>query len=356
MIKFSKKYFLFFISILSCAICSAQKFELYSSDSIYENINDSLKDSINYNTQLEIAHSKTFPLDSTLAKKSKIPFFKYDTTFNKLRFYTVAGTTLISLASSYVYVNNAWWAYSKTSFHFDGGPNLSNIFDLGNDAVYAKGLDKFGHFFGGRISCDFFSNCVRWSGKSEKKSLLWGGIFGSAIEAIIEIKDGFSPNWGFSIYDLMAGSLGSFYPYFQYKSKFLKSVDIKFSYYKRNNYYFKNIGYTSDFQDDYMNQTYWFTFNPNRFNSNNNWPKWLGISLGFGVDDRLNNYYIGTAPYYADHGKGGYEFFIAPDIDFKGLLPKKPFWQSVAHILNFMKVPAPTLRLSYQSKIFPIYF
>jgi hypothetical protein len=82
----------------------------------------------------------------------------------------------------------------------------------------------------------------------------------------------------------------------------------------------------------------------------------LGISVGVGVDETLNDYYIGAPNGYADLGKGGYEFYLAPDIDFKGLLPKKPFWQTLAHILNYIKVPTPALRLSRNSKLMPIHF
>ncbi len=294
--------------------------------------------------------------DSPKVSRQRISFFKNETTFNKARFYAVGGTSLLALAGAYIYMRNAWWADQKVSFHFDGGQGLKNIFTLGRDAKYAKELDKFGHFYGGRIGGDLFSQAVRWSGKSEKESYLWGGIFGSAIELFIEVKDGFSPNWGFSVYDFMAGSLGSFYPYFQSKSKFLNALDYKYSYWRRDDYYFKSIKRSSSFQDDYMNETFWFTFNPKRFKPQSKWPKWLGISIGVGVDNKLNDYYTGIITDYSVLGKGGYEFFIAPDIDFTGLLPRKPFWQRVAKMLNYIKFPSPTLRLSNNSKFFLVYF
>ena len=44
-----------------------------------------------------------------------------------------------------------------------------------------------------------------------------------------------------------------------------------------------------------------------------------------------------------------------PDLDFKEILPKRKWWQRTAKILNYLKVPAPTLRISHASKLFPMY-
>jgi hypothetical protein len=269
----------------------------------------------------------------------------------------VNATSLLALYGSYHYINNAWWADSKKTFHFDGGgSNIAQAFDFGRDAIYAKSLDKIGHFYGARITSDIFARGIRWSGKTEAQSLLWGGFLGTAVQGFIEIKDGYSPTWGFSMYDWMSGSIGSFYPYFQSKSKFLKALDIKYSYYRKDNYYFDFIKRESNFQDDYMNSTFWLTYNPYRYKPSSKWPKWLGISVGIGVDHTLNNYYINMPGGTSDWGRGGYEFYLAPDIDFKGLLPKKPFWQSLAHVLNYIKVPTPALRLGKNSKLMAIHF
>lgn len=311
-----------------------------------------------------VAHSLTtyakpsYPAyDSVVAPIPKLPFFKNDSILNVKRFAFVTGTSLLALYGSYHYIQNAWWADSRKSFHFDGGgSNILQAFDLGRDAIYAKGLDKVGHFFGARVTSDIFARGIRWSGKTEAQSLIWGGLLGTAVQGFIEIKDGYSPTWGFSVYDWMSGSIGSFYPYFQSKSRFLSAVDIKYSYYRKHNYYFDYIKRASNFQDDYMNSTFWFTFNPQRYKPSSKWPKWLGISVGIGVDETLNNYYINTPGGSSDWGKGGYEFYIAPDINFKGLLPKKPFWQSLAHVLNYIKVPTPALRLGRNSKLMPVHF
>lgn len=283
-------------------------------------------------------------LDSAV-HSTHLAFFEPSHTFNNKRFLGVAASTTVALASSYVYVQTAWWKDNSKSFHFDGGADLK----------YAKNLDKFGHFFGGVIYGDLFAGGMRWAGSSEKKSKLWGGVFGTSIQAFVEIKDGYSPNWGFSVFDLLSGSAGAFYPYFQTQSRLLAATDMKLSYYKRDDFYFKNQTYKGQWNDDYMNQTYWFTFNPKRYNPNWKWPAWLGISAGFSIDNKLNDLYTGVND-YANHGKGHYEWFLAPDIDFKALLPKTKGWQKLAHVLNYVKVPAPTIRLKPSVKGYLFYF
>ena len=291
---------------------------------------------------------------------AEAPLIKDDSALNKKRFVIVNASSLLGLAGSYYFINTAWWADSKKSFHFDGGgSNITEAFNIGSgrDARYAKGIDKLGHFYSGRIISDLYVRAIRWSGKSEQESLLWGGILGTAVHGFIEVKDGYSPTWGFSMYDMVSGSIGSFYPYFQSKSKFLNAVDIKYSYYSRNNYYYDFINRRgNDFFDDYMNATFWFTFNPKRYKPTSKWPKWLGISAGIGVDETLNNYYLRMPGGDADWGKGGYEFYLAPDIDFEGLLPKRPFWQRLGHALNYIKFPSPAIRFSKDSKFMLMHF
>ncbi len=281
--------------------------------------------------------------------------FRAAESFNPKRFSVIAGSTGLVLAGSYLYLKKTWWSEGRTSFHFDGGKRLQDIFRFGRDWKYAKNLDKVGHFYGGVLTAGLFSKGLQWSGMESKKEFIWGGIFGTITQGFIEYKDGYSPRWGFSIYDLLAGSVGSFYPYFQSKSKFLSAIDVKFSYYKRSDIYGRLTG-NHHFSNDYMNQTYWLTFNPHRYRPQTKWPKWLGVSVGFGVDDRLNNFYLRMPNGESDFGKGGYEFFIAPDLDFRAILPQKKGWQRAAKILNYIKVPAPSLRLSHDSRFYLIYF
>jgi hypothetical protein len=260
------------------------------------------------------------------------------------RLAVLGASTGVALVSSFMYVNKAWWADRKMKFHFD----------TGDDLLYAKNIDKLGHFYGGILYADLFGRGLEWAGIRHGDAKFYGAFFGIAIQVFVEVKDAYSWHWGFSPFDVAAGSLGSFYPYFQTKSKFLAATDVKLSYWQHDRYYYQVHPHVT-WNDDYMNQTYWFSFSPRRFNNNLKWPKWLAIAAGFGVDNRLSGYYRGVNEGYYK-GEGRYETYLALDIDFKGLLPKGKVWQTVAHFLNYVKVPLPTLRFTPGLKAYPIFF
>jgi hypothetical protein len=78
----------------------------------------------------------SFDTDSMVPIQSKTPFFKNADTLNKKRFAAVNATSLLALYGSYHYINNAWWADSKKTFHFDGGGSrITQAFDFGRDAI-----------------------------------------------------------------------------------------------------------------------------------------------------------------------------------------------------------------------------
>ena len=82
---------------------------------------------------------------------------------NKNKLFIAGSTITLSLASTYYYVENSWWADNKTAFHFDDGVDL----------IYAKNVDKFGHFMGGLLAADIFKSSMLWSGINGKITFIW---------------------------------------------------------------------------------------------------------------------------------------------------------------------------------------
>ncbi len=329
---------------------------------------DSLTSNVNSNTIYS-----NYTIKSNEIIQNGFPNFNYstDTSFketlkpiNKKRIVLISGLGLSALGASYAWANNAWWNGRKKSFHLDKDANDGSIFSIfkGPDEKYAKNLDKIAHFWGGVVYSDLFSYLLSESNVPTKKAALFGALAGCSIQGFIEIKDGFAYNWGFSVLDVTAGSLGSFYSYTQNFVPVLAATDIKISYFRRDDYYFTvyqdNPNRTWD--EDYMNMTFWASYNPYRLISHGkrvhpNWPKWLSISAGIGVDNTLDSYYTGlNLP--QNKGKGKYEFYLAPDIDFTGIFPKNKHFQAFAKVINRVKFPMPTLRLSPSLTFYPVYF
>ena len=227
------------------------------------------------------------------------------TSIHKGRLLLVSSSAASVLAGSYVYVQKSWWSDIGSDFHFDDGSDLR----------YALNVDKAGHFFGGVLVADMFQGSLQWAGVKEKYAYLYGAALGSFIQFGIEMKD---------------------------------------AYYKRSNHYW-DLGtaqkpyappHPHAYQDDYVNQTYWISFFPLRDKGHH-----LGISFGFGLDD--------TQYLDATNTKrgGNNEFYLALDYDWYQLLKKwdTPTGKKVKRWLNYVKLPAPTIRVSPTVEFYPFF-
>ena len=281
-------------------------------------------------------------------------FFKYSngqskdsSRVNKNRVVLVSSSLGLYFGASFYYVQNSWWSDISNDFRFDPG----------NDLVYALNVDKAAHFFGGLYASDLFSSSYRWAGLRNKKSLWYGAFFGSGIQLAIEMKDAYAPYWGFSMWDFGTGSVGSFWPVFQEYYPPAQAIDFKFSYFKRSNIYWEleaERGRTpSQFSwyDDYPNQTYWMTIDVNRLIEDINFPDYVDLAFGFGLDD---------TQYLNEGGTkmgGNQEFYIAIDYDIKYILRNwdTPFAKKIKFILKYYKLPSPTLQISPNYKFHPFF-
>lgn len=266
---------------------------------------------------------------------------------NKKRVFIVGSSLGATLGGSYWYIQNSWWSEKQIPFHFDNGADLT----------YALNVDKVGHFMGGLEAADIFSSSMKWAGMNEKQSLWYGAAFGSGLQLAIEMKDAYAPYWGFSKWDLALGSAGALWPVAQYYNDDLKAINFKMSYYKRSNIYWdldKQRGKETNkyaWQDDYPNQTYWVTFDVNHFTESCCWPDWLNVAVGFGIDDSqyLDENFTKTG--------GENEWYIAFDYDIPKMLKKwdSPTGKKVKHWLNYIHLPAPTIRISPKLEFYPLF-
>ena len=266
---------------------------------------------------------------------------------NKKRVFIVGSSLAGALGGSYLYVQNSWWSEKQEPFHFDDGADLT----------YALNVDKVGHFMGGLEAADVFSSSMKWAGMQEEQALWYGAAFGSGLQLAIEMKDAYAPYWGFSKWDLALGSAGSLFPVAQYYNDDLKAINFKFSYYKQSDIYWeldRQRGKEPNkyaWQDDYPNQTYWLSVDVNHFTETCCWPDWLNLAIGFGLDDTQylneNNTKMG----------GNNEWYLALDYDIPKMLKKwnSPTGKKVKHWLNYIHLPAPTIRISPKLEFYPLF-
>ena len=196
-----------------------------------------------------------FSYSANLESKS---FVLEDYTFkdNKLKHLVISEAAVFSLAL--VGFNELWYKnYPKSNFHFV------------NDNSSWLQMDKFGHaatsYYGGVNGIKLY----KWAGLEYKKAVWFGGLTGLLFNSTIEILDGFSANWGASLGDVFANSMGSLIAISQELYWKEQKILLKYSYSKSgiadsNNELFGNTILQRSLKD-YNGQTYWLSVNINSF-------------------------------------------------------------------------------------------
>ena len=256
----------------------------------------------------------------------------------------VASLTLAAYGAAYWLVfEKGWWDDENSHFHFE------------NDFDYALNLDKLGHFAAGVALGEGFYEGYRWAGATEFQSYLFAGLSAMMTHIAIDVKDGYSPEWGFSIFDVLSGTLGGFLPMAERYIPLFKYVDLKWSYWINSRAYYDQGKYdgkdhTEIFTDDYVNQTFWASFKPYRLlpaGARSFYPSWLAIAVGLSIDEGvfIKNY----------EGTPHREVYIALDYDLEAFRPQSRMARTIIKWLNYFKFPAPAVQVYPEYHWFLLY-
>jgi len=287
-------------------------------------------------------------LNSTLFSQTK--FFSPSDNVNKKRVLIASGLVSYVEIGSFSGLYYVWYAHSMN-------PKFNFFNDLGNWG----NVDKYGHAYTTYQLSRTYANLYRWSGLSRKKSAIIGSAIGLGYQTTLEVFDGFSNNYGFSLGDMGFNLLGSFV--FLGQELWLKEQVFlpKFSYHPTQYAVLRpNILGSNHFErflKDYNGQTYWLSFSPGSIIKNTSFPNWLCLSVGYGVDARI----VGDQTSYVSEDGSIYnskqEFFLSLDIDLKKIPTKNKTLKRVLTSLNYLKIPAPAISVrGNQFKFYPIYF
>ncbi|ACX76649.1 hypothetical protein FSU_0335 [Fibrobacter succinogenes subsp. succinogenes S85] len=246
------------------------------------------------------------------------------------KLFGVASLTLIAYGAAYGFVfEKGWWDDNGgRGFHWE------------NDFDYALNLDKFGHFAAGVVIGESFYEGYRWAGASEFQSYLFAGLTALATHIAIDIKDGFAPSWGFSIFDVLSGGLGGFLPMAERYVPVFKYIDLKWSYWINSNAYYDQEHQASGgvFTDDYVNQTFWLSVKPYRLlpeSARRYYPSWLAFAIGLSIDDKV----------FTGEPHPRREVYLALDYDLEAFRPQSRLARYLVKMLNYFKLPAPTIQV-----------
>jgi len=297
---------------------------------------------------LTLVFVSTF-LSGRAQKTTKEDTLKY----NPKRLRAILITEAALYGGSVYLLNDLWYKnYPRSSFHFF------------NDNKEWLQMDKIGHATTSSRIGEFGYKFLRWSGVKNNKAIWFGGSLGFIYLLNIEILDGFSSQWGFSMGDFSANTFGAALFMGQQFAWNEQRIKLKWSYHQTIFSDYRpdllGKGITETWLKDYNGQTYWLSCNISSFlRKGSRFPAWLNVAVGYGAEGMLGGYsnpetHNGVAlPYYERYR----QLFLAPDIDFTKIKTRSKFLADVFYALNILKCPAPTLEFSQKKIHFrPLYF
>lgn len=298
---------------------------------------------------------------SQIELDSKSNFFTPSDTFNQKRFNYALGISAATYTGFSVGLYHAWYKqYPQEGFHFF------------NDSGEWNNMDKIGHVYTAYFQGVLCYKGAKWTGLSENNSILVGAICGSLFQTTIEVMDGFSSEWGFSVYDMGANTAGIGLYILQQKYWKEQRISLKVSSLPSSYPDFKVVGsmgntvslqdraddlfgssFAEKFLKDYNAQAYWASVNIHSFlPEGNKWPKWLNIALGYGADNMFGGYtnewesegekfILGESVFPRTH-----QFYLGFDLDLSKIKTKNNFFKGVLSMFNIFKMPSPALEIN----------
>ncbi|MBX0331636.1 YfiM family protein [Pontibacter sp. HSC-14F20] len=271
------------------------------------------------------------------------------TVVNKKRLVVLGTGFGVGYTSLLVSLNKAWYQdQEQTGFHFF------------NDNRQWKQMDKAGHFWGAFHQSRAGIDLLRWAGVPEKKAILYGGLTGIILQTPIEIFDGFQADYGASVGDAFANTVGSAAVMAQELA--WREVRIMPKYSFRTTPYAAErpnvLGHTLAEQalKDYNGQTYWLSVNVGDFLSEeSNYPKWLSIAVGYGAEGMVYNDPELNKARGFDARR---QFYLSPDLNLMHFKGRSKVLNTTLYLLSIIKIPAPALEYNRADGLsfHPVYF
>lgn len=250
-----------------------------------------------------------------------------------------------------------WLFFFSLMYMFWYAKNDMNEFHFFNDLHGWRRMDKIGHFYFSFQSAYLFGFWMILLGFEKIKAAQYAFVLGFMVLFPIEILDGFSEAWGFSISDLCANTLGCLFASFLLSRKKLPSIFPKFTFHLTafaslrpnllgDNFLFQCI-------KDYNGQTYWLSLRLSDVFKTKIFPPWLLLSIGYGAEGMIgsdDNKFTSNGKYFDMTSIVRYsQWYISFDIDWTYILPQNRYILHGFYFLNFFKIPAPTLEFNNQN-------
>ncbi|MBK9256787.1 MAG: DUF2279 domain-containing protein [Saprospiraceae bacterium] len=282
------------------------------------------------------------------------------------------------LKKALVFSGLTYTAFSVGLYHTWYKKYPQSRFHLFNDWGEWRHMDKMGHVYTAYLQGVLCYKGAKWTGMKKNKAILTGAICGTLFQSTIEVMDGFSKEWGFSLSDMGANMAGTssfvLQQYFWDNQRIMFKVSSSPKSYN-NQSILSDDGstittlqeradglfgksYAERYLKDYNAQTYWASVNIHDFLSKDTrWPEWLNIAVGYGAENMFGghkNEWTQDDQRFVlpDEKFGRYsQFYLSPDIDLTRIKTKSHFLKTLFSVFNIFKVPAPALEINTRGEV-----
>lgn len=247
----------------------------------------------------------------------------------------------------------AWYRdYPQSSFHFF------------NDFDEWMQMDKVGHMTTSYYISRIGYASYLWAGVSPKKAVWYGGLLGMLYLTNIELLDAFSAEWGFSVGDFAANTLGSALFIGQQLAWGEQRFILKYSFHPTDypNYRPDLLGDTWPQQlvKDYNGQTYWLSGNISAFlPKTSRFPRWINVAFGYGAEN-MTGAHVNDSQFDDQLAvqQRYRQFYLSLDVDLTRIRTKSKTLKTLLTVVSFIKIPFPALEYNTlgQFKFHPLYF
>lgn len=289
------------------------------------------------------------------AQRTQFEWKTYSDSIIKGRAIGLGAGSAALWAGSVAGLNELWYAHEpRSKFH---------TFDDSREWLQ---MDKAGHFLTCYAIGYYYIDLMRWAGFNRETSIWAGGFMGSFYNVGIEILDGFSGSWGFSLSDFTANTAGSFAVIVQELAWNEQRITPKISYHhSRYAQYRPNLlgsSFGERIMKDYNGQTYWFSANIHSFlNDESRFPRWINVAIGFGAEGMLGgseNPEFDSAGNPLPQSPRFRQFYVSLDVDLTKIRTNKKWLRTIFKAVNLIKLPFPTVEFNKVDKVkfHPVYF
>lgn len=178
-----------------------------------------------------------------------------------------------------------------------------------------------------------YADLFHWSGMDSTASVWSGAGVAMAYQTYIEIRDGFSADYGFSWGDVAANTMGATLPVIKHYAPALRPIDLQLSFWPSDSY---KAGEYNSIIDDYTSTTHWLAVSvvdwmPDSWQRI--YPPWLGVAIGHSVENLKGQ------------GGGNHAVYLSLDWNLARIPRIAPWLQSVLRILHLYHLPAPAVKI-----------